>query len=136
MATTGRVSKKAEIDATERFFEALATRGREPLLQGASGTLGFDLVDGGAVEHWCVALKKGDVSVSHEKAKADALVRVNRDLFNGIVTGRENAMAAMLRGVLVPEGDLGLVMSFQRLFPGPPGVRGAAPAITRGKRTR
>lgn len=134
MATTGTVRKKAEIDATERFFETLATRGREPLLKGASGTIRFDLADGGAVEHWCVAIKKGDVSVSHEKAKADAVVRVDRDLFDGIVSGRENAMAATLRGALVPEGDLGLVMSFQRLFPGPPG--GGAARATGGKRTR
>jgi len=136
MATTGTASKKAKTDATEKFFEALATRGREPLLRSASGTLRFDLVDGGAVEHWRVAIKKGDVSVSQEKAKADAVVRVDRDLFDRIVTGRENAMAATLRGVLVPEGDLGLVMSFQRLFPGPPGARGADPAAARGKGTR
>jgi len=133
MATTGTAKRKTT--ATEGFFDALAKRGHEPLLQSASGTLRFDLVDGKAVEHWSVAVKKGDVSVSHKEAKADAVVRLDRDLFDRIVTGRENAMAAALRGVLVPEGDLGLVMSFQRLFPGPPTARGAAPAAKRGKGT-
>ena len=129
MATTKTVRKKTN-DATEKFFESLATRGREDLLQGSSGTLRFDLADGRAVEHWTVTIESGDVSVSRAKAKADAVVRVDRDFFDGIVSGRENAMAAMLRGVLVPEGDLGLVMSFQRLLPGPPAV------TTRRKRTR
>ena len=35
-------------------------------------------------------------------------------------------MAAMLRGELVPEGDLRLAMLFSRLFPGPPKPRGEA----------
>ena len=33
---------------------------------------------------------------------------------------RERRRTELLRGVLLAEGDLGLVMSFQRLFPGPP----------------
>jgi hypothetical protein len=53
------------------------------------------------------------------------------------VTGRMNAMAATLRGVLDPEGDLGLVLLFQRLFPGPPGSRRKRPAkATAGTATR
>lgn len=135
MATTSTATKKAKTNATEEFFDALAKRGHEPLLQSASGTLRFDLVEGRGVEHWSVAIKKGDVSVSHKEAKADAVVRLDRDLFDRIVTGRANAMAASLRGVLVPQGDLGLVMSFQRLFPGPPGARGADRAAKRGKGT-
>ena len=126
MATAGTARKQAKTDPTEAFFDALASKGHEPLLQNASGTLRFDLVDGKAVEHWSVAITKGDVAVAHKEAKADAIVRLERDLFDRIVTGRENATAAALRGVLVPEGDLGLVLSFQRLFPGPPGARGGA----------
>jgi putative sterol carrier protein len=37
-----------------------------------------------------------------------------------MVEGKVNAMAAVLRGEVSLEGDLGLVISFQRLFPGPP----------------
>jgi putative sterol carrier protein len=90
----------------------------------------FDLVGGGSIEHWSVAIAKGNVSVSRRATKADALVRLDRALFERIVTGRENAMAAALRGVMVPKGDLGLVMLFQRLFPGPPSARGGAKAET------
>ncbi len=132
---TGTATRMTKGNATEAFFDALASRGHEPLLQNASGTLRFDLVDGKAVEHWSVAIKKGNVSVSHKEAKADAVVRLDRDLFDRIVSGRENATAAALRGVLVPEGDLGLVLSFQRLFPGPPGARDAKSTTKRGKGT-
>jgi putative sterol carrier protein len=131
MATTSKTgSTKPSLDATEEFFDALAKRGHEPLLHSASGTVRFDLVGGGSIEHWSVAIAKGNVSVSRRATKADAFVRLDRALFERIVTGRENAMAAALRGVMVPKGDLGLVMLFQRLFPGPPSARGGAKAET------
>ena len=117
-ATAGR--KK---DATSAFFSDLAERGHEPLLATTTGTLRFDLVSGKRVEHWFVSLKKGDVTVSQKDTRANAIVRLDRALFDRMVTGRANAMAATLRGVIVPEGDLGLVISFQRLFPGPPASR-------------
>ncbi len=107
-------------DPTATFFEALAKRGHEPLLQNASGTLRIELRNGKRAEIWHVTISKGDVTVSHANAEADAIVRADRALFDGMVTGRVNAMTAMLRGVLNAEGNLGLVMSFERLFPGPP----------------
>jgi putative sterol carrier protein len=58
--------------------------------------------------------------VSRKKGPADVVVRAETSLFEDIAAGRVNAMAAVLRGLIVPEGDLGLVMTFQRLFPGPP----------------
>ena len=107
-------------DPTATFFEALAKRGHEPLLQSASGTLRIELRNGRRPEYWYVTVSKGDVAVSRANAEADAVVRADKALFDGMVTGRVNAMAAMLRGVLAADGDLGLVISFQRLFPGPP----------------
>jgi putative sterol carrier protein len=120
MATGARVKNKSSADATGEFFGALARRGHEPLLRSATGTLRFDLADGRRVEHWYVSVKKGDVLVSHENVAANAVVRIDRSLFDGMVQGRVNAMAAALRGVLHVDGDLGIVVLFQRLFPGPP----------------
>jgi len=105
---------------TAAFFDDLAQRGREPLLKNASGTLRFDLHDGAQVEHWTVRMDEGDVDVSRSRAKADAVVRLDKSVFDAMVTGRVNAMACALRGELVPEGDLSLVILFQRVFPGPP----------------
>ena len=107
---------------TDAFFGDLAARGREPLVRSVSGTLRFDLVDGDGVEHWHITMRDGDVEVSHKNASADAVVRLDRHAFDGMVSGTVNAMAATLRGELTAEGDLGLVMLFQRLFPSPPTV--------------
>jgi putative sterol carrier protein len=119
MATGGRRNG----DAIERFFTGLAERGAEPLLKGSSGSLRFDLADGGRLERWYVSVTKGDLEVSHRNVAADAVVRADRELFARVVTGRVNATAALLRGVLEVDGDLGLLMLFQRVFPGPPRTR-------------
>ena len=106
--------------AIAKFFATLAERGYEPLLQGAEGSVRFDLSDGGAGEHWFVDVRKGAVAVSRKATKADAVFRLDKALCERLVTGRANAMAAMLRGLISAEGDLALAIQFQRLFPGPP----------------
>jgi hypothetical protein len=110
-------------DPTRAFFEALAERGHEPLLGMVTGTLRIEVVDGETSEHWHVDVQKGAVKVSRKNVRADAVVRIPRPLCDKISSGEENAMAAMLRGELVPEGDLRLIMLFQRLFPGPPSTQ-------------
>ena len=108
-------------DATTEFFEELAARGHEPALAKATGTLRFDIRDGGArTERWLITITKGDVAVSHRNAKADCVVRVDRTLFEGLASGEANALAAFLRGAIEVEGDRGLLLAFQRAFPGPP----------------
>lgn len=104
------------------FFDALAGRGQVPLLRRAAGTLRFDLTDHGRAEHWFVALRHGEVDVSRGSGPADAVVRVAKGTFEGMVTGRVNAMAAVLRGEVEVEGDLGLVLLFLRVAPSPAGA--------------
>jgi putative sterol carrier protein len=106
-------------DATTRFFNDLASRGHEPLLGGTRGSLRFDLADGSRTEHWYVRINNGDLDVSRGDAKADCLIRTDREVFESIVDGRLNAMVAYLRGLLTGEGDLALLVRFQRLFPPP-----------------
>jgi putative sterol carrier protein len=107
-------------DPTATFFEALAKRGHESLLQNASGTLRLELRNGRRTQYWYVTIAKGDITVSHANEEADAVVRCDKALFDEMATGRANVMTAILRGVLETEGDLGLAVSFQRLFPAPP----------------
>ena len=106
-------------DPTEEFFAELGSRGHEPMLRKATGTLRFDLVDGTNESSWLVAVKKGDVSVSQAKGKADCVVTTDRPLFNAIVRGERNAMAAILRGEIGVAGDPELLVLFQRVFAGP-----------------
>jgi hypothetical protein len=105
---------------TTEFFEGLADRGHEPLLQSTTGTIRVDVENGKNVEHWFVTVNKGDVTISHDDAEADAGIRGSREVLDGISSGKVNAMAALLRGLVVPSGDLRLLLSFDRLFPGPP----------------
>jgi putative sterol carrier protein len=108
-------------DATTTFFDGLAARGHEPALEKVSGTLRFDLRDGGrGTSRWLVTIRRGDVAVSRRNVEADCVVRADRALFDRIASGETNAMAAVLRGAVNLEGDRGLVLPFQRLFPGPP----------------
>jgi putative sterol carrier protein len=104
---------------TEAFFGELAARTHEPLLKRASGTLRFDLGDRERVQHWHVTMREGGVTVSRRRAKADAVVRLDKRTFEAMVTGTLNATAAVLRGDLVSEGDLGMLLLFQRVFPAP-----------------
>lgn len=121
--------------ATDEFFASLASRGQEPLLKHTTATIRFDLVDDqDRLEHWYVTIGDGDVDVSHRDDLADAVLHLRRDTFDGLATGHINAIAATLRGRIVPEGDLGLVVLFQRLFPGPPRA-GSGRAVTTGSTT-
>jgi len=121
-------------DPTAEFFRELVAGGHKPLLGKTSGTLRFDLVDADRVEHWYVAVRNGDVTVSHKRGKADAVLTGDKQLFERIATGRENAMAAVLRGAVAPQGDVSLMLRFARIFPGPP--RAADAVETGGKRSK
>jgi putative sterol carrier protein len=106
-------------DATTDFFDRLAAQGHEPALKRVRGTLRFDLRDGKRTARWLVAIARGDVTVSRRSGKADCVVRTERALFDGVVSGEVNALAAILRGEIELEGDRGMLLPFQRLFPGP-----------------
>jgi putative sterol carrier protein len=107
-------------DPTAEFFDGLGALGQVPALKNASGTLRFDVIEGKRTTRWLVTVKKGDVTVSRRNAKADCVVRGDRSVFEAIASGRQNAMAAVLRGAVDIEGDSALLVPFQRLFPGGP----------------
>jgi putative sterol carrier protein len=115
------VSMDSMTDATAEFFSALEARRHEPLLEKQSGTLRFDLMTGKRTTRWLIEIEDGDVSISHRNAKADCVVKTKKSLFDGIATGQQNAMAAVLRGEIGIEGDRTLLVRFQKLFPGPDG---------------
>jgi putative sterol carrier protein len=103
---------------TEEFFHQLTTS-PPPALKRMVATIRFDVEDGPTTRHWLLAVDRGTVRVSHRKAKADAVIRVSRDLFERIFAGETNAMAAVLRGEISIDGDPELLLAFQRLVPGP-----------------
>jgi putative sterol carrier protein len=114
-------------DAVNRFFDRLVDESPHPLLRTADGTIRFDLSDGSDTEHWFVALDAGAVTVTHDEAEADCIVATDRGVFEGVVAGRMNFFATMLRGEITASGALGLLVRFQRLLPGPPAGDQAEP---------
>lgn len=117
-------------DPVSEFFEGLVELGHVETFEGESATLRFDVADGDRVEHWRLMVSDGDVSLARDDGPADAVVRADRPHFEAIVTGRLNAQAAMLRGLLVCEGRMAACIMFQRCLPGPPGSTGRAAPIS------
>jgi hypothetical protein len=117
-------------DPVGEFFTVLGEAGHLETFEGQSATLRFDVADGADVERWHLTVSGGDVRVTRENGAADAIMRADRTHFEAIVTGRLNAQAAMLRGLLVCEGSMAACIMFQRCLPGPPGSTGRVAPIT------
>jgi putative sterol carrier protein len=107
-------------DAVQEFFQELESKGHQPLLAKVKGTVRIDLVDdNGGTDHWLVAVDRGDFTIAHETANANCIMRADKALFEQLITGEENAIAATLRGALICTGNVELLFAIQRIFPGP-----------------
>jgi putative sterol carrier protein len=103
-------------DAVTAFFEDLSNRGHDPLLRSVSGTVRFDLVSGKTTERWLLTIQKGNLSVSNRNVRADAVIRLSRDLFESVASGETTLLPGMLRGEVVLEGDYRLMIMVRRLL--------------------
>ena len=110
-------------DLSPDLFKELGRNADPALLRKAAGTVRFDLENGKRVEHLLFRIDKDGVSVSRKNAPADCVARGNEAIFARIATGEANAFAAVLRGEVVVDGDVRLLLLAQRLFTTP---RGAA----------
>src|SRR5690348_7194595 len=98
----------------EEFFQSLG--GRAPLLRQMSGVIRFDVGDGAGRTRWLVVVERGHVSVSRRNRAADCVIRTDEQTLARILTREDNPMAAYLRGALEAEGDMELLLLFQRMF--------------------
>jgi hypothetical protein len=108
-------------DPVAEFFEVLGRRGHDPLVLNVSGTVRFDVSRGRRTDHWLVAFRNGDIEVAHRGGEADCVVSGDLALFEGMITGRNSGLAAVLRGALWVTGEPELLIHMLRLLPGPPG---------------
>ncbi len=108
-------------EPTRQFFAGLDGQ-HQPLLERMTGVVLFDITDGERTEHWYVNILKGDTTVSHKGAEPDCVLSADIATFDAIVSGRMNAVAALLRGALDAQGKVLLLAVLQRLFPGPKDV--------------
>jgi putative sterol carrier protein len=119
--------------ATGAFFERLATGTRDDVLGSVHGTIRFDLEDGGHVEHYRVVVRRDSIAVDRSPDAADCVVRTTVPVFDRVAGGHLNALPAALRGLLDIEGDPGLLIRFQRLFPAAEDRTAPASARTVGR---
>ncbi|MFC0008119.1 SCP2 sterol-binding domain-containing protein [Micromonospora siamensis] len=116
-------------EATERFFASLATRApaalrnSELLRPVLTGTLQIDLVEGPVTDHWRVAMSPGRAEVTRADGEADAKWTSSPGLFDRLVKGETQAIAAVIRNEATFSGNVLLWLMFRRFFPDPPGAR-------------
>jgi hypothetical protein len=116
------VDRQLGVDVTASivaFFEQLARRGHEPMLEEVEGTIRFDLMDAQGTDYWFVEINKGDVRVSRGFRSADCIVHVDRAVADRLAAGELQAQPAWMRGLMWMEGNLLLLRFFDRAFPGP-----------------
>ncbi|MGS2618625.1 SCP2 sterol-binding domain-containing protein [Micromonospora sp. LZ34] len=106
-------------DPTAEFFDRLDRRGHEPLFEGASGAIRLDLEHDGGIDRWFVVMTHGDVHVTRVDRDVDAVLRVDRALFDRVVSGEANLYTAWVRNELIAEGDVRLSWLLARVMPQP-----------------
>ncbi len=102
--------------ATKHFFEALPQQTAAPVFRSLSGTIRCDLSEGKRTEHWYLTVRRGAVSVSHSRDKADCTFATDADTFEAILAGKMNAFAAVLRGACTIEGKARMLIALQSFF--------------------
>jgi putative sterol carrier protein len=132
--------RNGSVDPVSQFFASLAEPGRISTFEGESASLRFDVGSGDRRERWRVQVTDGEVAVTRAGTPADAVVHIERPHLEAIVTGRLNAQAALLRGLLTCEGSMAALIMFQRCLPGPPGSTGrvapiSSQTVTEGRRS-
>ncbi|MEU4566528.1 SCP2 sterol-binding domain-containing protein [Micromonospora sp. NPDC023956] len=110
-------------EATEQFFASLPARAVEKLRGPIDGTLQINLSTGTHVEHWYVVLRDREIRVSREERSADAVWESSADLFDRLVTGNAQAVAALARNETTISGNVLLFLVFRAFLPSPPGTR-------------
>jgi hypothetical protein len=119
-------------DPTAEFFDGLARRRHEPLLERMNTLVRFDLGEGEQRERWTLAVRRGDLAVAEgdvdpagrpelrEADRPDCVITTSRATFDQIAGGRTKPLSAWLRNQIAVEGRLQPLIMLERLLPGPP----------------
>ncbi|MEU6022288.1 SCP2 sterol-binding domain-containing protein [Micromonospora sp. NPDC048871] len=110
-------------EAIEQFFASLPARGPQEMRSSLAGTLRIDLSDGERTEHWVLRLRPGVIEVERGPAEADSIWYCSVDLFDRLVTGRAEPLAALFRNECSFSGRVPMFLILRRLFPSAPGVQ-------------
>ncbi|MET8086177.1 SCP2 sterol-binding domain-containing protein [Micromonospora sp. NPDC005237] len=105
------------MSATSAFFERLAAACRDPRFQKVCGSVRFDIGSGDDLEQWFLVIDHGDMQVSRSGDPATTVIRVSAQVADAMARGEVNGLAAIARGEILVDGDLGLALRIGRLFP-------------------
>ena len=108
----------------ERLLQDLSERSHEQPVPGVDGVVRFDVKDGDRVDRWYLSITKGVVTVARKGGEPDCVLTGGRATFDAVLSGRANAVAALLRGAFNAQGKIILLSALQQLFPGSPGIGG------------
>lgn len=106
-------------------FDALAARGRAPVLEGLTGTWEIDLSDAPEGDKtWFLDIDDGNLAVRNEPlpgGKPQARLEMRESDFVRLATGsgHENLITAVLRGAVTVDGDLRFAQRLQAVLPLP-----------------
>ena len=97
------------------FFEGLGTRANTAKLAGLDHSYRFEIEGEGS---WNVSIHDGTVVVTEggEPDGADATIRTSGEVFERLVSGKQNPATAYMTGKVKVDGDLGAVLKLQKLF--------------------
>lgn len=109
-------------DPSAEFMQRLDQTHPETLSGLRRGTIRFDLESGERTDHWLIRIDEGIVHTSRHDQSADCVVHAEKKLFDCILAGEVNFIAALFRNQLTVEGDMVLLTTFRKLLPGPPGA--------------
>jgi hypothetical protein len=123
-------------DPTVEFFERLERLGHAPTLNQFTGTLRFDLGEGDRVEHWYLAISRGDITVSHDDREADCMITGERALFDDLARGRLSPLCAWLRNQFAVKGRFRPLLLLGRLLPEQPDAHDPRDLVGRDGRRR
>ncbi|MEU8330511.1 SCP2 sterol-binding domain-containing protein [Micromonospora sp. NPDC048839] len=107
--------------ATSAFFERLTVAGQDPRFNKVCGSVRFDIGDGGNLEQWLLEIDHGRMRVTRSADPATTVIRVSAPVAEAMARGEVNGLAAITRGEIMVDGDLGLALRLGRLFPREPG---------------
>ncbi|GAB3176513.1 SCP-2 sterol transfer family protein [Micromonospora palomenae] len=110
-------------EAIEEFFASLPARAPAVLRTPFAGTIQINLTTDNRTDHWLVQMSPGEVIVTRARGPADAIWTSSADLFERLVTGRAEAVSAVLRNECTFGGNSALFLAFRRFLPDPPGAR-------------
>ncbi|MFJ6168318.1 SCP2 sterol-binding domain-containing protein [Micromonospora orduensis] len=103
--------------ATSMFFERLTDAGQDPRFSKVCGSVRFDIRDGDDLDQWLLTIDHGRMRVTKSPAPATTVIKVSAQVADAMARGEVNGLAAIARGEILVDGDLGLALRIGRLFP-------------------